>query len=73
MTQTVDAIYSNGVLRPVRPLAGLPENATVKVTVESASPRPFDGWVGGVSSEDASLMRRVIDEEFERVEADDWK
>lgn len=37
MTITVDAIYENGVLRPVQPLA-LKEQEQVRVTVESARP-----------------------------------
>lgn len=36
MTITVDAIYENGVLRPVQPLA-LAEQERVRVTVEAAN------------------------------------
>lgn len=37
MTRTVEAIYENGVLRPVRPLEGIDEQARVKVTVEKVT------------------------------------
>ena len=35
MSQVVEAIYENGVLRPLAPLH-LPENARVRVAVESS-------------------------------------
>ena len=76
MLRTFEAIYANGVLRPVGPVEFLDENArvTVVVTVADANGRPpLDGWVGGVSDTDAAAMRQAIDTEFERVDPDDWK
>ncbi len=48
MSQEIDAIYDNGVLRPLVPLS-LPDQARVKVTVETPSGRsttisPHDEW-----------------------------
>ena len=40
MTRTVEAVYQNGVLRPLEPL-NLPENERVTVTVTNAD-RPLD-------------------------------
>jgi predicted DNA-binding antitoxin AbrB/MazE fold protein len=37
MTQHIDAIYEHGLLRPMEPLA-LPEQARVRLTVNSADP-----------------------------------
>lgn len=37
MTQTVEAIYENGVLRPVQPLDGIADQSRVRVTVEPPS------------------------------------
>jgi predicted DNA-binding antitoxin AbrB/MazE fold protein len=39
MTLTVEAVYENGVLKPVQPLP-LPEHAQVRVTIE-----PAENWV----------------------------
>lgn len=36
MSEPIDAIYENGVLRPLQPLS-LPEHAQVKVTVETST------------------------------------
>ncbi|HEX8912514.1 MAG TPA: antitoxin family protein [Humisphaera sp.] len=75
MTKNVDAIYESGVLKPVEPIEGLAEHDRVNVTINSVATRshPLDGWVGGVSDEDAATMMRVIEEEFERIDPDDWK
>jgi predicted DNA-binding antitoxin AbrB/MazE fold protein len=74
MQKTIEAIYENGVLRPVQPLDWLEEKRQVTVTVTTPDPQgPLNGWVGGISDEDATLMRRVIDEEFGQVNPDDWK
>ena len=74
MTRTVEAIYSGGVLKPVSPLEGIQENGRVTVTVsEIPAEHPFADWVGGVADVDAAEMIRAIDEEFERIEPNDWK
>ena len=47
MTQTTAAVYENGVLRPVQPLA-LAEGETVQLTVTTPAPRPSDDdWKAG--------------------------
>jgi predicted DNA-binding antitoxin AbrB/MazE fold protein len=74
MQKTIEAIYENGVLRPVQPLDWLEDKRQVTVTVTTADPQgPLKDWVGGVSDEDAKIMRQVIDEEFGQVNPDDWK
>jgi predicted DNA-binding antitoxin AbrB/MazE fold protein len=72
--RTIEAIYENGVLRPVEPLDWLGEQRRVTVTVHAQpAERPLDGWVGGMSDEDADEMRAIIAGEFGRVNPDDWK
>lgn len=72
--KTIEAVYANGVLRPLTPLDFLAENRQVTLTVTvPADARPLRGWVGGLSDDDAREMLRVIDMEFERVDPDDWK
>jgi predicted DNA-binding antitoxin AbrB/MazE fold protein len=39
---TVQAVYENGVLRPLTPLTGLSEGQTVDVTVRAATPDPAE-------------------------------
>ena len=74
MQKTVPAQYVNGVFKPDQPIDWLEENRPVTVTVDLPDRRPpFDGWVGGLSDEDAKEMRRVTDEEFERVDPNDWQ
>lgn len=48
MSQQFDAIYDNGVLKPLVPLS-LPDKARVRISVESQSaiespPQPQDEW-----------------------------
>ena len=73
MTQTVQAIYSGGVLKPLEPLR-LDENSRVTVIVQAG------GAAGGVlacagllSNEDAAQMRAAVEEEFEKVDPNEWR
>jgi predicted DNA-binding antitoxin AbrB/MazE fold protein len=56
MTITVQAVYKNGVLRPVEPLA-LPEGVTVAVTITAAV--PFHSVMRAPSQEEESYSRRL--------------
>lgn len=51
MKQTVEAVYENGVLRPLTPLKGLREHVHVRVTLDEETPSPngadFDQLLGG--------------------------
>ncbi len=74
MSQKIDAIYENGVLRPLAALRGIPEQSRVRLTVEPAAgagARPAD-CAGSLPDEDAAEMRRIIAREFERVDPHDW-
>jgi predicted DNA-binding antitoxin AbrB/MazE fold protein len=66
--QTVDAIFENGVLRPLSPLNGVPEHRTLRVTVSlEVSPPSLVDCVGILPDEDADEMRKSIEQEFERI------
>jgi predicted DNA-binding antitoxin AbrB/MazE fold protein len=69
MAETVDAIYEDGVLRPIQPLHGIDEHSRVRVTVEPARApaHPLAGCIGILPDEDADDMRRGIENEFEQV------
>jgi predicted DNA-binding antitoxin AbrB/MazE fold protein len=74
MRQTIDAILDNGVLRPLEPLPWLPENRPVRVTILIEDQvRDVNDCVGTLPDADADEMRRIIADEFERVNPDDWK
>lgn len=75
MTKTIDAVFTNGVFRPLQPIAGLEDNERVRLTLVSDLPpdRPFAGWVGTMPDDEAREMVRVIEDEFERVDPDEWK
>jgi predicted DNA-binding antitoxin AbrB/MazE fold protein len=67
-----DAIYENGVLRPLQPL-NLADRAKVTVTIELPTPKPpINGCFGTITPESAAEMQRIVDEEFEKVDPRDW-
>lgn len=74
MTRTINAIYEGGVLRPLESLEGIADHARVKLTVESVDPagNGLADCVGTLSDEDAAEMRRIVDGEFEQVNASEW-
>jgi len=74
MTKTIKAIYEHGVLRPLDPLEGIEESGQVdvKVLTDEERQQAFRRLAGSISSEDADEMMRIIDEEFERVNPDEW-
>jgi hypothetical protein len=76
--QTIDAVYENGVLRPLTPLTGVPEHGAVRLTVMPAiaageAPRPLANCLGILPDADAQEMRSAIEREFERVDSNEWK
>lgn len=75
MTKTIHAIYEHGVLRPLKPIEGLMENTEVEVTfsVEKENANPLLRFAGILSEEEANNMLKIIEEEFETVNADEWK
>ena len=73
MTRTLDAVYENGVFRPVEPLEGIDENSRVRIQVDTGTRHPLADAIGILSDEDAAEMRRLIEEEFETIDARDWQ
>jgi predicted DNA-binding antitoxin AbrB/MazE fold protein len=75
MTQTVEAIYEDGILRPVEPLEGIAEHCIVTVTIEvgEKAAHPLADCVGILPDEDADDMRRIIEAEFEQVNPNEWR
>ncbi len=71
MTQsrTIEAIYENGVFRPLEPLDGLRENSKVTILIQSNEPnqKPFLEFAGILSDDEAAELKRIIEEEFEKA------
>ena len=73
-TLTIDAIYENGVLRPLEPLQGLSEHNKVRITIESEKTKvhPLLQFAGILSNEEAAALQAIIEEEFEKVDPNAW-
>lgn len=69
---TVEAIYESGILRPLHPLE-LPEHTRVRLRVELVPEHLLADCVGIMPNEDAEEMRRIIEQEFEQVNPDEWR
>jgi len=71
-SQTLEAIYENGILRPLKMLTGLPEHTKVKIIVEYEVVNPLLQFAGILSDEEAEAIQAVIAEEFGKVDLDEW-
>lgn len=73
MKKIIHAIYEHGVLRPLEPLEDIAEKSEVELEIEYPPPAsPLKDIFGILPREDANEMRRIIDEEFERVDLNEW-
>lgn len=75
MTKTIHAIYEHGVLKPLEPIEGLKENTEVMVTVSlgKEGAHPILRFAGILSEDKANTMMKIVEEEFERINPDEWK
>lgn len=75
MSERVEAIYENGLLRPLRPLTGVQEHHRVVVYVEDeeGNENPLAECVGILPDADAEEMSRIVEEEFEKVDLSEWR
>lgn len=74
MIKTIHAIYKHGTLRPLEPIEGIKENAEVEITIITKEPKrhPLAEVCGIMPKEDAEEMLKIIEEEFEKVNPDEW-
>ncbi|MBI4685622.1 MAG: antitoxin family protein [Nitrospirae bacterium] len=74
MPKIVEAIYENGVLRPVRPIKGLKKHQRVSIIMEKPSKKkhPLAGLCGILPDKDADEMLKIINKEFEKVDINEW-
>jgi len=85
MTKTIDAIYENGVLRPVEPLQSFAEGRRLRVTIDDQETEAAPGdslpgdrhsifdLAGTLSDEGAEAMLRAIQDGCEHVDPRDWE
>ncbi len=74
MIKTIHAIYEHGALRPLEPIEGIEENAEVEIAIitKEPKPHPLAEICGIMPKEDAEEMLKIIEEEFEKVNPDEW-
>jgi predicted DNA-binding antitoxin AbrB/MazE fold protein len=73
MSETIPAVFENGVFRPLRRPHGLVEHHQVTLTVDvEVEASPLSEVSGSLSSDDAQELREIIDREFERVDPKEW-
>jgi len=73
MKKNIQAIYEHGVLKPLEPLEGIAENSEVELTIKSFPARHALGDLFGIlPREDADEMRKIVEEEFEKVDLSEW-
>jgi predicted DNA-binding antitoxin AbrB/MazE fold protein len=75
MTKTIHAIYKQGLLRPLEPIEGIKENTEVEITISvgDVSPAHILKFAGILSDEEAKRMLQTVEEEFERIDMNEWK
>ncbi len=72
MSSSLEAVYENGVFRPLTQPEGIPEHARVLLTIAvEAHARSLADLAGRISADDAAEMREIVDREFERVDSAD--
>lgn len=75
MTKTIQAVFEHGILRPLEPIEGIRENTEVEITIafKQKELSPVLRFAGILSEEEANGMLKAVEEEFERVNPDEWK
>ncbi|MCC5666919.1 antitoxin family protein [Nostoc sp. CHAB 5784] len=66
-SQTIEAIYEDGVFRPLQTLTGVAEHSKVKIIIEyqETLTHPLLQFAGIISDEEAAQLQAVIHQEFE--------
>ena len=70
MTRTVEAIYKKNVLKPIEPIEGIKEPERVTVILCHSTKKGPRELVGALTHEEAKVMQKLIDKEFEKIEGE---
>jgi predicted DNA-binding antitoxin AbrB/MazE fold protein len=74
MTTRLEAVYENGVFRPLTRPEGIAEHGRVTLTVTAEEhPASLADLAGRISADDAQEMRAIVEREFERVDLREWQ
>ncbi len=73
MKETLEAVYENGVFKPLTTPLGIGEHRRVTLTVTDVEvSRSLADCSGRISGADAQEMRDIVHREFERVDPREW-
>ena len=74
MKETLEAVYEDGVFKPLSVPSGIREHGRVTLTVTDAiTPGSLADLHGLMPSEDADELREIVAREFESVDSGEWK
>ena len=69
MKKTFEAVYENGVFRPLTRPEGIAEHRWVTLTVTAEEkPSSLADCSGRIAPDDAEEMREIVEREFEHVD-----
>jgi predicted DNA-binding antitoxin AbrB/MazE fold protein len=72
MKETLEAVWEDGVFKPLRAPSGIREHGRVTLTVTNVIASGSLADIHGVMpSEDADEMRKIVEREFESVDSRD--
>jgi len=74
MSHAITAIYKSGHFIPLVPVQGLEDNQAVRlsVLVSHKKEHPLMRFAGILSNDEANEFSKVVEEEFEKVNPDEW-
>lgn len=74
MSQTISAVYKGGHFIPLIPLYDFKDNQPVELRIKSHQKKehPLMRFVGIMNDEEATELSNIIEEEFKKVNADEW-
>lgn len=74
MKKTLEAVFENGVFRPLNRPEGIAEHRQVTLTVTAEEkPSSLADFSGHIAPDDADEMREIVEREFERVDPREWQ
>lgn len=71
MARTVEVVYEDNVLKPLKPIVGINEHEKV-IAILSKHPvkKGLRELAGTLTHDEAEAMQKLIDEEFEKIEGE---
>jgi len=74
MSKTIEAVYEEGIFRPIGAVKGLRKRQRVLITLGKPSKKkhPLADLCGILPDKDAAEMTKIIADEFEKVDINEW-